>query len=183
MFLPQRVLHGDGTHASAPSVKSGTAHPKWAVHFRINHLTPHTEPYNLRQLPPPPLCNPPRETVASMFCQLTCTVLVCVAHLLYAWPCFAFPLLQIKHLCVFCGILSPKALSFPHSFGSSITFVLDGTHWHRINAKVASHVFSLLASVEGTTVCLEIPLQSPPPPGRPSLGDRLPPPTRETVAR
>ena len=34
-----------------------------------------------------------------------------------------------------------------------------------INAKVASHVFSLLASVEGTTVCLEIPLQSPPPPG------------------
>ena len=32
-----------------------------------------------------------------------------------------------------------------------------------INAKVASHVFSLLASVEGTTVCLEIPLQSPPP--------------------
>ena len=45
-----------------------------------------------------------------------------------------------------------------------------------INAKVASHVFCLLASVEGTTVCLEIPLQSPPPPGRPSLGDRLPPP-------
>ena len=38
-----------------------------------------------------------------------------------------------------------------------------------------SHVFSLLASVEGTTVCLEIPLQ-PPPPRRPSLGDRLPPP-------
>ena len=53
------------------------------------------------------------------------------------------------------------------SFGSSITLVLDETHWHRINAKVASHVFSLLASVEGTTVCLEIPLQSPPP-----LGDR-----------
>ena len=26
-----------------------------------------------------------------------------------------------------------------------------------INAKVASHVFSLLASMEGTTVCLEIP--------------------------
>ena len=48
--------------------------------------------------------------------------------------------------------------------------------------KVASHVFSLLASVEGTTVCLEIPLQSPPPretvTWRPS-----PPPTRETVAR
>ena len=55
--------------------------------------------------------------------------------------------------------------------------MLDETHWHRINAKVASHVFSLLASVEGTTVCLEIPLQCPPPPpGTPSLGDRLPPP-------
>ena len=36
---------------------------------------------------------------------------------------------------------------------------------------------------EGTTVCLEIPLQSPPPPGRPSLGNRLPPPPWETVAR
>ena len=24
-------------------------------------------------------------------------------------------------------------------------FVLDETHWHRINAEVASHVFSLLA--------------------------------------
>ena len=35
-----------------------------------------------------------------------------------------------------------------------------------------------LSELEDTedTVCLEIPLQSPPPPGRPSLGDRLPPP-------
>ena len=45
-------------------------------------------------------------------------------------------------------------------------------HWHRINTKFASHVPSLLASVEGTTVCLEIP----PPPRRPALGDRPPPP-------
>ena len=37
-------------------------------------------------------------------------MLVCVAHLLYAWPCIAFPLLQIKHLCVFWDVLSPKAL-------------------------------------------------------------------------
>ena len=211
-------------------------------------------------------------------------MLVCFAHLLYTWPCIAFPLLQIKYLCVcsvifslqrrcmgvlccyfrpkmfspgdhvqyhshtlgahvlativgpspngphFCHIryirpggvtlvdhasaqlsrleavavespkssgspdVSPMApqpqtpcatlqivlFSYPEvlscSFGSSITFVLDETHRHRINAKVASHVFSLLASVEGTTVCLEIPLPSPPPPGRPSLGDCLPPP-------
>ena len=33
------------------------------------------------------------------------------------------------------------------------------------DAIFVSAVFSLLASVEGTTVCLEIPLQSPPPPG------------------
>ena len=52
-----------------------------------------------------------------------------------------------------------------------------------INAKVASHVFSLLASVEGTTVCLEIPLQSPPPPGETVTWRPSPPPTRETVAR
>jgi len=76
---------------------------------------------------------------------------------------------------------NPKHRHSPHtypevlyrSFGSSITLVLDETHWHRINAKVASHVFSLLASVEGTTVCLEIPLQSP-------LGETVtcPPPPR-----
>ena len=44
-----------------------------------------------------------------------------------------------------------------------------------INAKVASHVFSLLASVEGTIVCLEIPLQSPPPPGDRHLATASPP--------
>ena len=53
--------------------------------------------------------------------------------------------------------------------------MLDETHWHRINAKVASHVFSLLASVEGTTVCLEIPLQPPPPPGDRHLATVSPP--------
>ena len=52
-----------------------------------------------------------------------------------------------------------------------------------INAKVASHVFSLLASLEGTTVCLEIPLQSPPPPRETVTWRPSPPPTRETVAR
>ena len=45
-----------------------------------------------------------------MFFQLTAIVLVCVTHLLYTWPCIAFPLLQINHLCVFCDVLSPKVL-------------------------------------------------------------------------
>ena len=56
--------------------------------------------------------------------------------------------------------------------------MLHETHWHCINAKVASHVFSLLALVEGTTVCLEIPLQSPPPPppGDRHLATVSPPP-------
>ena len=88
------------------------------------------------------------------------------------------PVMQTEHVQQF-KVCYSRTQKF---FGSSITFVLHETHWHRINAKVASHVFSLLASVEGTKVCLEIPLQSPPP-GRPSLGDRPPPPTRETVAR
>ena len=42
--------------------------------------------------------------------MLTSIALVRVAHLPYTWPCIAFLLLQIKHLCVFCDILSPKAL-------------------------------------------------------------------------
>ena len=67
-----------------------------------------------------------------------------------------------------CATVQSVLFSYPEvlhrSFGSSITLVLDETHWHRINAKVTSHMFSLLALVEGTTVCLEIPLQSPPPP-------------------
>ena len=45
-----------------------------------------------------------------MFVSLTVIALVCVAHLLYTWPCIAFPLLQINHLCVFCDVISPKAL-------------------------------------------------------------------------
>ena len=46
------------------------------------------------------------------------------------------------------------------------SFVLHESHWQSINAKVASPVICLLASVEGTTVCLEIPLRSPnAPPG------------------
>ena len=82
----------------------------------------------------------------------------------------------------FCRIRYSVLFSYPEvlyrSFGSSITFVLD--EHIGINARVASHVFS----VEGTTVCLEIPLQPPPPPGDRHLATvSPPPPTRETVAR
>ena len=45
-----------------------------------------------------------------------------------------------------------------------------------INAKVASHVFSLLALMGGTTVCFEIPLQSPPPPRETVTWRPSPPP-------
>ena len=60
--------------------------------------------------------------------------------------------------------------------------MLDESHSHRINVKVASPVISLLASVEGATVDLELPLQSPPPPRRPSLGDPPPPPPGDRCA-
>ena len=165
--------------------------------------------------------------------------MVCVPHLSHTCSCIAFPLLRISHLCVFCDILSPKAVpcpffrpkmfslgdrvwyhsrtlgahvlatvvgpspnglqfchiwcmgslkwimrvesvlfSYPEiiycSFGPPITSVLHESCWQSITAKVASLVFCLLASVEGTTVCLEIP-PPPPPGGRPPLGNRLPP--------
>ena len=76
---------------------------------------------------------------------------------------------------------APWATVLPHSilyrsFGSSITFVLDETYWHRINAKVASHVFACLHQWRVPQFALQYPCNPPPPPGRPSLGDRLPPP-------
>ena len=64
---------------------------------------------------------------------------------------------------------NPKHRHSPH------TYNLCWMKHIGINAKVASHVFSLLASVEGTTVCLEIPLQSPPPPGDRHLATVSPP--------
>ena len=79
-----------------------------------------------------------------------------------------------------CATVQSVLFSYPEvlyrSFGSSITFVLDETHWHRINAKVASHVFSLRASVEGTTVCFENTLATPPPPQETVIWRPSPPP-------
>ena len=74
------------------------------------------------------------------------------------------PVMQTEHVQVQSVLfLYPEVVY--RSFGSSITVVLHETHWHCINAKV----FSLLASVEGTTVCLKYPCNLPPPP---CLGDR-----------
>ena len=79
---------------------------------------------------------------------------------------------------------SPNGPQFCHIRYICPGCVLDESHWHRINAKVASPVFSLLASVEVPQFALKYPCNPPSPPGRLSLGDRLPPPThRETVAR
>ena len=55
-----------------------------------------------------------------------------------------------------------------------------GDHVRYHSRTLGAHV---LASVEGTTVCLEIPLQSPPPPRETVTWQPSPPPTRETVAR
>ena len=52
-----------------------------------------------------------------------------------------------------------------HSFGPPIPSVLHESCWQSINAQFASLLFCLLAPVEGTTVCFEIPLHSPPPKG------------------
>ena len=61
-----------------------------------------------------------------------------------------------------------------------MTFVLDESHWHCINAKVASLVFPLLyryQSLPGNT------LATPPPPQDRHLATVSPPPKRETIAR
>ena len=102
---------------------------------------------------PRPL-QPPLETVRSLFSQARSIAVVC---LLFSCS---------EVLC--------------RSLGSPVTFVLHESRWQCINATVASLVFWLPASVQGTTICLEIPLRSAPP-RRPSLGDRPPPPW-ETVA-
>ena len=128
-------------------------------------------------LPPPPPCKVPPLAIPPppgdrhfhvVLVNMYCAGLCCPSALRMALHCFPSTTNQTPNRA--CATIQSVLFSYPEvlyrSFGSSITFVLDETHWHRINAKVASHVFSLLASVEGTTVCLEIPLQSPPPPPR-----------------
>ena len=67
------------------------------------------------EIPPSPLAicpHPPLggETVTSLFCQAISIAVVCVPHLSHTRSCIAFPLLRISHLCVFCDVLSPKAV-------------------------------------------------------------------------
>ena len=45
----------------------------------------------------------------AVYAIATVVVTVATGTQCYAWPCIAFPLLQMKHLCVFCDILAPKA--------------------------------------------------------------------------
>ena len=66
-----------------------------------------------------------------------------------------YPSLHYTASGVWCSVDNPNGLAEPDAPNGGTVFVLPC--WHRINAKVASPVFSLLASVEGTTVCLAIP--------------------------
>ena len=67
--------------------------------------------------------------------------------------------MQIEHVQQFKVCFSRTQKFFAVPFGYPITSVLHESRWWSINAKVASLVFCLLASVEGTTVCLGIHLQ------------------------
>ena len=58
---------------------------------------------------PPPFATP-KKTVPSLFCDAISIALVCVPQLSHTRCCLAFPSLQISHLCIFCDILSPKAV-------------------------------------------------------------------------
>ena len=69
-------------------------------------------------------------------------MLVCVAHLLYAWPCIAFPLLQIKHLfsVIFCRCMGVLCCYFrPKMFS-------PGDHVRYHSRTLGAHV---LATVVG----------------------------------
>ena len=117
---------------------------------------------------PPPLCKPPPLAISPphpgdrhfhvFLVNMYCAGLCCASALRMALHCFPISSNQAP-VCV-----------LSYSLSKGVVWVCGGQKhlcWMKhigINAKVASRVFSLLASVEGTTVCLKIPLQSPPPP-------------------
>ena len=164
---------------------------------------------------PPPLQSPPGGGGTSLFCWAISVAVVCVPHLSHTRSCIALPFLQISHLCVFCDILSPKAVYrvlcpffrpkmfspgdrvWYHSrtLGAHVLATVvgpspngpqfchiecirpggvtqvnhEGAQLSRLRAVVVASpkslcLCSVFASLECTTICLEMPLQSPPPP-------------------
>ena len=112
----------------------------------------------LRLVPPPlessplaisPPCNPPPPEGDRHFTVLLGNIyfaVVCVPHLSHTRSCIAFPLLRFSHLCVFCDILSPKAVyrvSCPF-FRPKVIFPGDRAWYH--SRTLGAHV---LATVVG----------------------------------
>ena len=100
--------------------------------------------------PPPPLQSLPLpgggETVISLFCWAISIAVVSVPHLSHTCFRIVSPLLRISHLCVFCDILSPKAVyrvSCPF-FRPKMFFLGDRVWYH--SRTLGAHV---LATVVG----------------------------------
>ena len=125
----------------------------------------------ISEVPPAPLCNLPPLAIPPPFpgdrhfhvflVNMYCAGLCCPSA--YTWPCIAFPLLKIKHLCVFCDILSPNTL-----YG----FVVLLFQTQDVEDQFCEWLLPIL---EKTSDKEPVPLQPPPPPP----GDRhlaTPPP-------
>ena len=119
--------------------------------------------------------------------------LVCVPHLSHTRSCIAFPLPRISHLCVFCDILSPKAVYrvLCPFFRTTKMFSPSDRVWYR--SRTLGPITPMASQSQTPAVCLhqcrvpqlalKCPGNLPPRGGRPSLGDPPPPPEGETVAR
>ena len=68
----------------------------------------------------------------------------------------------LKNICVLKRLIFRTQKFFTVPLDSQ--FVLDETHWHRINAEVASHVLSLLAQWRVPQFAPRHPCNAPPPP-------------------
>ena len=152
----------------------------------------HTPPI---KSPPPLAISPPGRGEDRHFTVMLGNIyaVVCVPHLSHTRSCIALLSDYFESVtCVYSVIFSlqrwctgcTRANPVPKQAGPPITSVSHESRWQSINAKVASLVFCLLASVEGTAVCLEIPLQSPPPQGGDHhLATVTPPPLRGRPSR
>ena len=121
--------------------------------------------------PPPPLPSPTPcnlETVTSMFFLVImyCAGLCCPSALRMALLCFP------KHRCVFCDILSPKALC---------GYVVLLFQTQDVEDQFCEWLLPIWEKISDKN---QYPCNSPPSPlGRPSLGGRLPPPPRRRPSR